>query len=69
MKDGQLHGLWHQFYNSPFNYLALLQIAAWLHPEDYSDIDVPAEWMKAQEKYSPVSGDGVFFSTSTQAGE
>ncbi|WP_276850042.1 ABC transporter substrate-binding protein [Corynebacterium pyruviciproducens] len=69
VKDGQLHGLWHQFYNSPFNYLALLQIAAWLHPEDYSDIDVPAEWMKAQEKYSPVSGEGVFFSTSTPAGE
>lgn len=63
-RTGNVHGLWHQFYNSPFNYLALLQIAAWLHPEDYTDIDVHEKWLSAQEKYSPVSGEGVFFSTS-----
>ena len=64
VKEHNLHGLWHQFYNSPFNYLALLQIAAWLHPEDYADIDVQQEWADAQEKYSPVPGDGTFFSTN-----
>lgn len=64
VKEHKLHGLWHQFYNSPFNYLALLQIAAWLHPEDYADIDVQQEWADAQEKYSPVPGDGTFFSTN-----
>lgn len=64
VKNHQLHGLWHQFYNSPFNYLALLQIAAWLHPEDYSDIDVDKAWDEAQEKYSPIAGEGTFFSTN-----
>lgn len=64
VKEHNLHGLWHQFYNSPFNYLALLQIAAWLHPEDYADVDVQQEWAEAQEKYSPVPGDGTFFSTN-----
>ena len=63
-KGHNLHGLWHQFYNSPFNYLALLQIAAWLHPEDYADVNVQQEWAEAQEKYSPVPGDGTFFSTN-----
>ncbi|MGV0329508.1 ferrisiderophore receptor Irp6A [Corynebacterium sp. HMSC056E09] len=64
VKEHNLHGLWHQFYNSPFNYLALLQIAAWLHPEDYADVNVQKEWAEAQEKYSPVPGDGTFFSTN-----
>lgn len=64
VKEHNLHGLWHQFYNSPFNHLALLQIAAWLHPEDYADVDVQQEWAEAQEKYSPVPGDGTFFSTN-----
>ncbi len=64
VKEHNLHGLWHQFYNSPFNYLALLQIAAWLHPEDYTDVNVQQEWAEAQEKYSPVPGDGTFFSTN-----
>lgn len=64
VKEHNLHGLWHQFYNSPFNYLALLQIAAWLHPEDYADVNVQQEWAEAQEKYSPVPGDGTFFSTN-----
>ncbi|MEO5305355.1 ABC transporter substrate-binding protein [Corynebacterium sp. c25Ua_47] len=64
VKGHNLHGLWHQFYNSPFNYLALLQIAAWLHPEDYADVNVQQEWAEAQEKYSPVPGDGTFFSTN-----
>lgn len=64
VKEHNLHGLWHQFYNSPFNYLALLQIAAWLHPEDYADVDVQQEWADAQEKYSPVPSDGTFFSTN-----
>lgn len=64
VKEHKLHGMWHQFYNSPFNYLALLQIAAWINPEAYKDMDVDKQWMEAQEKYSPVAGEGTFFSTN-----
>ena len=64
VKEHKLHGMWHQFYNSPFNYLALLQIAKWINPEAYEDMDVDKEWMQAQEKYSPVAGEGTFFSTN-----
>ena len=48
VKDNQLHALWHQFYNSPFNYLALLQIAQWINPEAYEDIDVEQKWLDSQ---------------------
>mgnify|MGYP002039784512 FL=1 len=58
------HSMWHQFYDSPFNYLALLQVAEWIDSEAYADMDVAKQWMDAQEKYSPVSGEGTFFSTN-----
>lgn len=64
VKDNQLHALWHQFYNSPFNYLALLQIAQWINPEAYEDIDVEQKWLDSQKKYSPISGEGTLFSTN-----
>ena len=64
VKDHNLHSMWHQFYNSPFNYLALLQIAEWINPEAYEDMDIDKQWMQAQEKYSPVAGEGTFFSTN-----
>ena len=64
VQDNQLHALWHQFYNSPFNYLALLQIAQWINPDAYEDIDVEQEWLESQKKYSPISGEGTLFITN-----
>ncbi|MDN8595888.1 ABC transporter substrate-binding protein [Corynebacterium tuberculostearicum] len=64
VKEHHFHSMWHQFYDSPFNYLALLQVAEWVDPEAYADTDVAKQWMDAQEKYSPVSGEGTFFSTN-----
>lgn len=68
-KEGNLYAIWHQFYNSPFNYLALLQIAQWLHPEDYTDVDVAKEWKDAHEKYAPFSGEGAFFVSTPRGAE
>ena len=64
VKEHHFHSMWHQFYDSPFNYLALLQVAEWIDPEAYADMDVAKQWTDAQEKYSPVSGEGTFFSTN-----
>ncbi|OZI35387.1 iron ABC transporter substrate-binding protein [Bordetella genomosp. 1] len=33
VQAGRAHGLWHAFYNSPYNILALEALATWLHPE------------------------------------
>ncbi|WKD58731.1 ABC transporter substrate-binding protein [Corynebacterium caspium] len=62
-KSGDFHSMWHQFYNSPFNYLAMLQIAAWLHPDKFQDIDVQQKWLDAQERWSILPGEGAFFNT------
>lgn len=60
-KEGNFHAIWHQFYDSPMNYLALLQIAAWINPEEYKDLDMQKKWDEAHEKYMPFGGEGTFF--------
>lgn len=42
IQAGQAHGLWHDFYNSPFNILALEAMARWIHPERFKDLDPQA---------------------------
>ncbi|MEE1922954.1 ABC transporter substrate-binding protein [Pseudomonas sp. 148P] len=44
IQAGQAHGLWHDFYNSPFNILAVEAMARWIHPELFADLD-PARTM------------------------
>lgn len=42
IQAGQAHGLWHDFYNSPFNILAIEAMARWVHPERFSSLDPKA---------------------------
>lgn len=60
-KDGKFYGVWHQFYDSPFNYVALLQFGKWLHPELFDDINVEQKWKEAHEKFTPFDASGTFF--------
>ena len=39
IRAGQAHGLWHDFYNSPFNILAVEAMARWIHPQQFADLD------------------------------
>jgi iron complex transport system substrate-binding protein len=39
IREGRAHGLWHEFYNSPYNILAIEALATWVHPELFKDVD------------------------------
>ena len=39
VREGNVHGLWHDFYNSPYNILAIEAMARWIHPERFADLD------------------------------
>jgi iron complex transport system substrate-binding protein len=39
IREGRAHGLWHDFYNSPYNIIAIEAMATWIHPELFADID------------------------------
>ncbi|WP_417408293.1 ABC transporter substrate-binding protein [Hoeflea sp.] len=54
VKDGNVHGIWHQFYNSPYQFVAVQQMAKWLHPELFKDLDPNQTFAELHEKFLPV---------------
>ena len=62
-KDGKLHAVYHQFYDSPFNVFALEQFAAWQHPKQFKGVDLTKDFAKFHEDYLPFGYRGVFFVT------
>ena len=62
-KDGKMHAVYHQFYDSPFNVFALEQFAAWQHPKQFKGVDPTKDFAKFHDDYLPFGYRGVFFVT------
>ena len=54
VETGQVHAIWHQFYNSPYYFVAVQQLAKWLHPELFADLDPEATMTELHERFLPV---------------
>ena len=54
VKNGRVHGIWHQFYNSPYQFVAIQQIAKWLHPDLFKDVDPDATMKVLHERFLPL---------------
>lgn len=39
IREGRVHGLWHDFYNSPYNILAIEALAHWINPKTLASLD------------------------------
>lgn len=63
VQNGQVHGLWHQFYGAPYNFIAAIQIAKWQHPDEFSDVDPTAMYKEFHEKFLPIPFSGTFWVT------
>lgn len=37
--NGNAHAIWHQFYDSPYQFVAIQVMAKWLHPDLFRDLD------------------------------
>ena len=59
-KNGQVFGIWHQFYNSPYSFVAFLQFAKWLYPDEFRDLDPSAAFKELHEQFLPVPYSGTF---------
>ena len=60
IQAGQAHGLWHDFYNSPFNILAVEAMARWIHPQLFVDLD-PARTLGEINGMLKVGLDGQYW--------
>ncbi|WP_307371986.1 ABC transporter substrate-binding protein [Peteryoungia aggregata] len=61
--DGNVHAIWHQFYNSPYQFVAVQQIAKWLHPDLFKDVDAEATFKEMHERFLPVEYHSGYFAS------
>ncbi|WP_106476865.1 ABC transporter substrate-binding protein [Phytohalomonas tamaricis] len=63
VKQGHFYALWHGFHQGPFAIVALEQIAKWLHPDLFSDLQ-PEETFKALlSTTTPLTPTGRFWAS------
>lgn len=63
VRSGRAHAIWHNFYNSPFNIVALEAFARWIHPDLFADTDPQATLQEIFDRYLPFELDGVYFAS------
>ncbi len=61
VRDKHTYVIWHHFYDSPYNYLAVEWFAKWLHPELFADVDPNAELAELHSKFLPITATGTFW--------
>ncbi|MEB2844087.1 ABC transporter substrate-binding protein [Rhizobiales bacterium RZME27] len=61
VEDRQVHAIWHQFYNNPYQFVAIQEIAKWLHPDLFEDLDPEATFKELHERFLPLPYKQGFF--------
>ncbi|EPO6706495.1 ABC transporter substrate-binding protein [Pseudomonas aeruginosa] len=61
IRSGNAHGLWHDFYNSPFNILAIEAMARWVHPERFTGLDPAATQAQINRDFLRIGLDGSYW--------
>ena len=61
VKEGRAYAMWHHFYNSPFNVVAVQVFAKWLHPSLFADLDPRATLQTMYERFQPIPLEGVYW--------
>ncbi|MCC9624496.1 ABC transporter substrate-binding protein [Thalassospira sp. MA62] len=63
VRNRRAHSIWHNFYNSPFNIVALEAFAKWIHPDLFADSDPAATMSMIYDRWLPFESTGVFTAT------
>ncbi|MEM1236492.1 MAG: ABC transporter substrate-binding protein [Pseudomonadota bacterium] len=61
VQDGNYHSIYHQFYNSPYHFVAIQQIAKWLYPDDFEDLDPNDTMDRLHAEFLPFGNSGQFW--------
>lgn len=61
VQEGRAFAIWHHFYNSPFNVVAVQAFAKWLHPQLFADLDPQATMNTMYARFQPIPLDGTYW--------
>jgi iron complex transport system substrate-binding protein len=63
VKANKVMAIYHQFYQSPYHFVAVQALAKWLHPDRFADLDPQATFQELHERFLPIDVSGVFWTT------
>ena len=63
VEDKRFYSIYHQFYNSPYHFVALQAFAKWFHPDLFDDVDPSATFTELHERFLPFDLSGVFWAS------
>ncbi|ETX11827.1 ABC transporter substrate-binding protein [Marinomonas ushuaiensis DSM 15871] len=63
VKSKNFYSVYHQFYNSPYHFIALQTFAKWFYPDDFKDLDTEANFVELHDRFLPIDYSGVFWQT------
>lgn len=69
IRDGQVMAIWHHFYNTPMNVVAIQALARWFHPEAFRSLDPQATLEQYYRRFQPVALDGRYWVTGGEASQ
>ena len=61
VKGKRFFSVYHQFYNSPYHFVALQAFAKWFYPEDFEDVDPVANFRALHDSFLPIDYSGMFW--------
>lgn len=68
VRNGRFHSVYHQFYNSPYHFVAMQAFAKWLHRDLFVDLDPDRTMRELHERFLPIAYSGVFWATLENPG-
>lgn len=61
VKKGNYHAIYHQFYNSPYHFIAIQRLAKWFYPDRFKDLDPQATFEELHKRFLPFKYSGQFW--------
>lgn len=61
VSEGRAYAVWHHFYNTPLNVVAIQAMAKWLHPRRFADLNPRATLATLFRRFQPVALDGTYW--------
>ncbi|SAL20130.1 ABC Fe3+-hydroxamate transporter, periplasmic ligand binding protein [Caballeronia sordidicola] len=59
--DGRVFGIWHNYYDSPYNIIAIEAFAKWFYPAQFKDLSVKATHDEMYRRFLAVPSDGTYW--------
>lgn len=54
VRNKRVHAIWHEFYDCPYNFIALQCIAKWLHPALFQDLEPEKTFRELYQLFLPI---------------